>query len=132
MGLPSPLNYPPIDLAALLHAVKIIHYVYPPALLIYFLGATLASFRFKQEQTRSGQYVRRNAILWGTLGVLVTFVCQLLQSQGSEANIFLVDSTVSGPACSFTITTRLVATPGCSGMYSTSLYIIMDAYPGCI
>lgn len=74
MGLSSLPHYPPLDSAAAVDAVKIIHYAYPPVLLVYFAGALCATFWFQQKETHQARDVYRGAILWANLGVLLTYV----------------------------------------------------------
>lgn len=76
MGLPILPHYPSLDPAAALYAVKAIHYAYPPVLLTYFAGALSATFLLQQKESSSVRHVRRGVILWATLGVLITYVCQ--------------------------------------------------------
>ena len=76
MWLSSLPHYASLGSAAALDAVKVIHYVYPPVLLVYFAGALCATFWFQQKETHSARNAYRGTILWVNLGVLLTYVRQ--------------------------------------------------------
>jgi len=76
MGLSRLPRYPSLGSAAALDAVKVIHYAYPPVLLVYFAGALCTTFWFQQKETRPPRNIYRGAILWANLGVLLTYVRQ--------------------------------------------------------
>ncbi|KAF8446531.1 hypothetical protein BGX38DRAFT_1143311 [Terfezia claveryi] len=73
MGFLRLPQYPSLGSAAALDAVKVIHYAYPPVLLVYFAGALCATFWFQQKETCLARNVYRRAIMWANLGVLLTY-----------------------------------------------------------
>ncbi|KAI5805492.1 hypothetical protein DFH27DRAFT_644061 [Peziza echinospora] len=55
-------------------AVKFVHYAYPPLQLLYFMGASCASWCLLQEASTTSRRVRRGSLLCLTLGVIATYV----------------------------------------------------------
>lgn len=65
------------DMEQLVPIIKVIHYAYPPVLLVYFLLATTISVCTLQTLSLKvkDQHVRRCVLLGTTVAVMMSYVC---------------------------------------------------------